>query len=51
MTYYFKSEYTGQCFEISFIPPYMGWIEITKKEYEEYMRKVEEEERRLWGRR
>jgi len=34
MTYYFKSEYTGECYELDFIPVYNGWIEITKEEYE-----------------
>ena len=34
MTYYFKSEYTGECYELDFIPAYCGWIEISKEEYE-----------------
>ncbi len=39
MTFYFKSEYTGQCYEIDFIPQFEGWIEISKAEYEEWLAK------------
>lgn len=37
---YFKSTYTGQIYEMSFIPQYGGWEPSTKEEYEKQKREM-----------
>ena len=33
---YFRSVYTGQVFEVDFIPQFGGWELATKEEFEEW---------------
>lgn len=37
---YFKSIYTGQIYEVDFIPMGQGWELSTKEEYDAYMTKA-----------
>lgn len=37
---YFKSIYTGQIYEVDFIPTGIGWELSTKEEYNTYMVKA-----------
>ena len=37
---YFKSIYTGQIYEVDFIPMGVGWELSTKEEYIEYAKSV-----------
>lgn len=37
---YFKSIYTGQIYEVNFIPQFEGWELSTKEEYEEQQKRM-----------